>query len=80
MNQEMFCRGGTLGRWIVRPEGDATWNADDWARAATLEARWKARGVCEEERKRLVPCAVLKRKWAGTVFEASIESRLHELL
>jgi len=79
MSQEMFLRGGELRRWIVRPEGDPTWNADDWARAATLEARWISRGVCEEERRLLLPCAVMKAKWAGTTYGAEIEARLLSL-
>ena len=75
----MLLRGGVLSRRILFPEGEACWNAEDWARAATLEARWKAHGVSEAERERLLPCAILHTKWPGTHYSEEVESRLKEL-
>lgn len=75
----MIVRGGKLIPWIVRPVGDLTWTQTDWARAATLEARFTAAEVREEERMRLVPCAVLKARWPETRFTAEIEERLAAL-
>ena len=72
----MIARGGKLVPWIVRPVADPSWSPADLGRAATLEARFAALGVREEERRRLVPCAVLRAKWPETRFSAEIESRL----
>ena len=72
----MIARGGKLMPWIVRPVADPSWSPADLGRAATLEARYAALGVREEERRRLVPCAVLRAKWPETRFSADIESRL----
>ena len=73
------CRGGKIIA-VEKPSGDATWCADDWARAATLDAKWASQGVSVDERKRLVSCAVVYKKWPGTVFEESVMARLLELL
>ena len=73
-------RGGSVYRWIVKPEGDATWTAQDWGRAATLDARFQAKGVCEEERRRLIPCAVWKAKFPGLQYPVPLEARLTGLL
>jgi hypothetical protein len=75
----MIARGGKLYPWIVRPAADPSWSAQDWGRAATLEARYAALGVREEERRRLVPCAVLRARWPETRFSAAIEERLAAL-
>jgi len=64
---------------MVRAEGDATWTETDVARAGTLEARWKMLGVSEEERRRLIPCAVWKARFPGLVYPEDIETRLREM-
>jgi hypothetical protein len=76
----MIARGGKLHPWIVRPPADPSWSPADWARAATFEARFTALGVREDERRRLVPCAVLKARWPETRFTAAIDERLVALL
>jgi hypothetical protein len=75
----MLSRGGVLTRYLVRPDGDLTWSADDWARAATLDARWRSLGVSEDERQRYIPCAVLVRKFPGMVYPEAVMKRLGEL-
>ncbi len=80
MSAKIVCRGGKLIPWIVQPDGDPTWSAADWGRAATLEARFARMGVSEMERRRLVPCAVWKAKWPETTFCATTERRLAPLL
>ncbi len=75
----MLCRGGKLTRYIVKPPADPTWSAEEYGRAATLEARWKSLGVCEEERKRLIPCAVWRAKYPATQYPPAVMSRLAEL-
>lgn len=72
----MLVRGQRMERWLVRPAGDPTWSAVDWARAATLEARWSAAGVPEEERRVLLPCAVWAAKHPGLRYAPHIEARL----
>lgn len=72
-------RGGKLHAWIVRPVADPMYSPADIGRAATLEARYLAAGVREEERRQLIPCAVLKAKWPETLFNTAIEARLAEL-
>jgi hypothetical protein len=79
MSTQILCRGGKLIPWVIQPEGDSTWSDADWGRAATLEARWVSRGVSESERRKLLPCAVLKAKWPETVFSAAVERRLAAL-
>ena len=63
----MLSRGGSLTQYIVKPDGDPTWSPTDWARAATLEARWLSMGVAEDERRRYIPCAVLVAKFPGSL-------------
>ncbi len=75
----MIIRGGKLLPWILKPVQDPLNTSADQGRAATLEARYAALGVREEERRRLVPCAVLKARWPETRFAESIEKRLSEL-
>lgn len=75
----MLVRGGKLTRWIVRPETDPLWSMADWGRAAALEARWAAHGVSEDERRKLLPCAIWRAKWPETRFSVGIEARLEEL-
>ena len=70
---------GTMKQWIVKPDGDQTWSESDWATANTLEARWNHMGVSEEERLRLLPCAILQKKFPGIVFAQDIEARLNTL-
>jgi hypothetical protein len=76
----MLTRAGKRMHWIVKPEGDATWNQMDWGTAATLEARWAQMGICEEERRQLIPCAVWKAKFPGLTYTPAIESKLQALL
>jgi hypothetical protein len=76
----MIARGGKLHPWILKPMADPSWSPIDWARARTFEARFAAAGVREEERRRLVPCAVLLTKWPETRFTAAIDARLAALL
>jgi hypothetical protein len=75
----MIIRGGKLIPWIVRPAPDPSFGPADVGRAATLEARFHALGVCEEERRRLIPCAVLRARWPETRFPAEVEKRLEDL-
>ena len=65
--------------WFVKPDPDATWNEEDWARAATLEARMQSRGISEIERQKLIPCAVWAKKFAGLTFSPEIMARLKDL-
>ena len=73
-------RGGKMTPWILKPIGDPTWSSSDWGRAATLEARFTALGVKEEERWQLIPCAVLLAKWPATRFTPAIDARLATLM
>ena len=75
----MLVRGGKLMHWVLKPEGDPIWSKDDWGRAATLEARWLARGICETDRSRLLPCAVWRAKFPGTTYDTETMRRLEEL-
>lgn len=68
-----------LSPWIIQPDGDPSWNKEDWARAKTLEARWIHRGLCEQERILLIPCAVWKKKFPGMHFRKDIMDRLCSL-
>ena len=74
----MFQRAGQLVR-IGEPKGDLTWSVEDKERSRTLEARYQSLGVSEEERDRLLPCAVLQRKTQGLRYPIEIEKRLVEL-
>ena len=76
----MLVRAGKLMPWVIRPEGDPTWTEADWARAATLEARFTVRGICEEERRQLVPCAVWKSKFPGLTYSPLVEYKLSQIL
>lgn len=75
----MLQRGNILLTWDVVPEHDGTWNKDDWARASAYEIRWRALGVCEPERLRLLPCAIQMAKHPGTKYDDNIMKRLSEL-
>ena len=75
----MLSRGGKLMRWLVKAEGDITWTETDMARAGTLEARWKMRGVSEEERRRLIPCAIWISRFPGLVYPEDVTKRLKEM-
>jgi hypothetical protein len=76
----MYCRGGKLQHWTLKPDGDSTWTSADWGRAVTLEGRFSAVGVSEEERRKLIPCAVYLHKFPGTVYDVATMKRLQELL
>ena len=75
----MLVRGGKLMHYVLKPHGEPTWSASDYGRAATLEARWQSCGVVEDERRRLLPCAVWRAKWPGTSFPDKLMARLKEL-
>jgi len=70
---------GALTQYLLKPDGDQTWSTYDWSRAMTLEARWLAQGVSEDDRRRYIPCAVLVAKFPGIVYPDSIMKRLSEL-
>jgi hypothetical protein len=71
-------RAGIIYRGLT-VEDDSTWSAADKGRARTLDARYNALGVSEEERRRLLPCAVLQGKFPGIRFPAEIETRIASL-
>ena len=76
----MLSRGGSLTQYLVKPDGDETWSVEDWSRAMTLEARWAALGISEDDRRRYIPCAVLVAKFPGSlVFPETIMKRLADL-
>lgn len=75
----MLSRGGTLTQYLVKPDGDETWSTEDWSRAMTLEARWSANSVSEDDRRRYIPCAVLVAKFPGILYPDTIMKRLAEL-
>lgn len=75
----MLSRGGLLTQYLVKPDGDQTWSAEDWSRAKTLEARWLSLGVSEDNRRRYIPCAVLVAKFPGIVYPDAVMKRLVEL-
>ena len=76
----MSVRGARLYPWILKPDGDSTWVVEDWERARALEARLCHMGVAEEERARLIPCAVWKTKFPGLTYTSDVEARLGTLL
>ena len=73
---EILIRGKHVMPWILKPEGDPVWNAEDWSRASTLEIRWTALGVSEKDRRELLPCAIWKAKFPGLTYAPLIESKL----
>lgn len=75
----MLVRGKYCMPWILKPEGDPCWNADDWARASTLEIRWMMLGVTEKDRLELLPCAIWKAKFPGLTYSPLTESKLRSL-
>lgn len=75
----MLVRGNKCVPWILKPDGEPVWNNEDWGRAATLEIKFQSKGVSEDERRKLIPCAVLKHKYPGIMFQPYIEQRLSEL-
>lgn len=70
---------GKITNWFIRPDPDDTWNDEDWSRANALEARWLAKGLTEEERRLLLPCAVWSKKFPGIMFQDYIMERLRFL-
>jgi hypothetical protein len=77
---QMLVRAGKFVPWVVKPEGDTVWTTDDWARAATLEARFIQLGLCEEERRQLIPCAVWKAKFPGLTYTPVVEHKLSKFI
>ena len=75
----MLVRGGKLSRWIMKPDGDPTWSDADWGRAATFETRWQMAGISEDERRKLIPCAVWLAKFPGLRLQQGIMDRLSAL-
>ena len=52
---------------------------NDYARMATLEARWKSSGVSVRDYESLIPCAIWISKFPGTQYSEDIMKRLEEL-
>ncbi len=75
-NRTFLVRGGNIYKRIVKLDLDPIWNSQDIERANILEARWISKGVCEEERRQLLPCAIWKAKFPGIIYTDAIESRL----
>ena len=78
-NSVMLICGNSISPWCVRPDGDMTWNREDWGRAQTLEVRFHRLGVKEDERRALVSAAVWRAKYPGMRFNDDIMKRLDEL-
>jgi hypothetical protein len=68
----MYIRGNVIAPYIHRPDGDVSWTAADYVRAEIYEARYAAQNVPEAERKKYVLCAVMLRKFPGTVYPDEI--------
>lgn len=62
--------------YINRPDGDSSWNEVDYERAMTWEARLVSLGIAEAERKQLVLCAVMTRKFPGITYPEEIVKKL----
>ena len=75
----MLVCGNSISPWCVKPDGDMTWNAEDWGRAQSLEIRFHRLGVSENERRMLIPAAVWRVKYRGLQFQDDIMRRLDEL-
>jgi hypothetical protein len=75
----MLVCGNSISPWCVKPDGDMTWNAEDWGRAQSLEIRFHRLGISEHERRGLIPAAVLRMKYPGIRFHDDIMKRLDEL-
>jgi hypothetical protein len=73
-------RAGKIYSWILKPDDDPSWTTADWSRAATLETRFSHLGVHEEDRRKLIPCAVWKAKFPGLLYTTSIENKLKSLM
>jgi hypothetical protein len=69
-----------MTRYILRPTDDPLWSEKDYARAATLEARWAACGIAETDRQRLIPCAVWSAKFPGTLYDSETMKELESLV
>lgn len=76
---QMLVCGNSIYPWCVKPDGDITWNKEDWGRAQSLEIRFHRLGVSESERRMLIPAAVWRAKHPGTKFNATVTTRLDEL-
>jgi len=74
----MLIRGKIIN-WFVKPDNEDVWNEEDWGRAATLEARLISLGISEQERMKLIPCAVWLNKFEGLQFSEEIMMKLKEL-
>lgn len=79
MERSLLIRGGSMYKRIVKLDRDPSWNSQDIERANILESRWIAKGICEEERTLLLPCAVWKSKFPGIVYNDTIELKLLQL-
>lgn len=75
----MLTCGNSISPWCVKPDGDMTWNAEDWGRAQSLEIRFHRLGVSESDRRILVPAAIWRIKYPGLRFHDDITKRLDEL-
>jgi hypothetical protein len=74
----MHIRGNVMIPYINRPDGDSSWNETDYERAMTWEARLVSLGVADVERKQLVLCAVMTRKFPGITYPEAIVKKLQE--
>jgi len=72
----MHIRGNIMSPYINRPDGDISWTDIDYERAMTWEARLSSLGVEETERKNLVLCAVMIRKFPGISYPEEILAKL----
>jgi hypothetical protein len=72
-------RGGMLVKLSAEIKTDLLWLSSDIGRAKTLEARWKAMGVSNDECRKLIPCAIWLAKFPGTQYSDTIMTRLAEL-
>lgn len=78
---QQVIRAGQIFRVEAGPSTDPTWTAADHARRATIAARWKSQQrLSEDEQKRLLDCAVWKRKLPGLTYTPAIESQLQQNL
>lgn len=75
----MLTCGNSISPWYVKPDGDMTWNAEDWGRAQSLEIRFHRMGVSESDRRILIPAAIWRLKYPGLQFHDDIMRRLDEL-
>ena len=75
----MLIRGGQMIRISKPNTNNRLLLTSDYARMATLEARWKSSGVSATECESLIPGAVWISKFPGTKYSPDIMKRLEEL-